>query len=142
MVSSPFPGSDLLQVLARPVVSGWVVGMDVLGYVRRIDDAQRGWIAGLRSGCEPVGLAGGGLVEQSDGQAGVAGAVVGFGLVEDGGCLAGGGGGKCEPGLTGQGGEDGRPLAAPAIGEVDDCREASGQTRSEEHTSELQSLRH
>ena len=111
LVASPFfPRIGLLQVLAGPVVSGWVVRMDVPGYVRRVDGGQRGRIRGLGNGCNAAGLAGSGLVEQPDGQAGVAGGVAGFGLGEDGGGLAGGVGGEGEPGLTGQGGEDGGKL--------------------------------
>ena len=61
------PGHGLLQVLAWPVVSGWVVETDVPGYVRRLDGAQRGRILELGIGCDPAGLADGGLVEQPDG---------------------------------------------------------------------------
>src|ERR1019366_2821368 len=80
----------LLQVLAGPVVSEWGVGMDVPRHVRRLDGTQRGRMAGLGSSCDPAALAGGGLVEQPDGQPGVAGVVASFGLGEDGGGLAGG----------------------------------------------------
>ena len=68
--------------------------MDVPGYVGRVDGAQRGRILELGSGCDPAGPADGGLVEQPDGQAGVAGAVAGFGLGEHGGGLACGFGGE------------------------------------------------
>jgi hypothetical protein len=66
----------------------------VLGYVRRVDGAQRSRIAGLGGSCDPAGLAGGGLVQQVDGQPGTAGAATGFGLGEDGGGLAVGVGGE------------------------------------------------
>ena len=96
------PGHGLLQVLAWPVVSGRVVEVDVPGYVGCVDGAQRGRILELGIGCDPAGLADGGLVEQPDGQAGVAGAVAGFGLGEDVGGLACAFGGEGEPGLAGQ----------------------------------------
>ena len=65
-LAGPFspPGHGLLQVLAWPVVSGRVVEMDVPGYVGRVNGAQRGRIPELGSGCDPAGLADGGLVEQ------------------------------------------------------------------------------
>jgi hypothetical protein len=97
--------------------------MDVLGYVRRVDGAQRGRIRDLGSGCDPAGLADGDLVQQPDGQAGVAGAFARFGLGEHGCGIPRGVGGQGEPGLAGQGGEDGGELAGGVAGEVDDGRD-------------------
>jgi hypothetical protein len=62
----------------------------VLEHVGGVDGAS---VAGsgdrLVSGFDTAGLASGGVVQQPDGQAGVAGAVVSFGLGEYGGGLAG-----------------------------------------------------
>lgn len=68
-----------------------------LGYVRRVDRAQRGRIRRLGGGCDPAGLAGGGLVQQPGSEPGVAGAVVAFGMGEDGGGLARGVGVRVNP---------------------------------------------
>ena len=61
-------------------------------------------------GDDAAALAGGCLVQQPDGQAGVAGGVAFLSLSEDGGGFALGVGAQAEPGFAGQGGDDGREL--------------------------------
>ena len=56
---------------------------------------------GLRAGGDALGLVGGGLGEQLDGEAGVAGGVAVLGFGEDGGGFAGGVGGEGESGFGG-----------------------------------------
>jgi hypothetical protein len=72
-----------------------------------------------------VGLAGGGLGEQLDGEAGVAGGVAVLGIGEDGDGFAGGVGGEGESGFGGQGLEDGGELGGGVAGEADDDRKAA-----------------
>jgi len=104
------------------------MGLDVPGNVRRADRAQRGRIWGMGGHGYPAGLAGGDLVQQPDGQPGVAGAVAAVGLGEHPRGLAGGRGGEREPGLTGQDGEDAGELGGGVAGEVDDRGEAGGRS--------------
>ena len=120
----------LLQVLARPlVIRGRVAGVQVPGDVGIGDGAERGWVVGRGCGGDPVGLGGGDLGEQPDGEPGVAGGVAGWGVGQNGSGLALGGGGEGEPGLGCQRGEDRGELARGVAGKVDDGREAGGQCR-------------
>jgi len=89
---------SLLQVLARPlIVGGWVIRVQVSWDVLRADRAEHGRALGLGCCGDPVGLAGGRLGEQPDGEPGVAGGVACFGVSEDGGGLGRGVGGEGEP---------------------------------------------
>jgi hypothetical protein len=63
------------------IACGWVREWQVFGDVGCADGGQGGRVDGLRAGGDALGLVGGGLGEQLDGKAGVAGgvAVLGFG---------------------------------------------------------------
>jgi hypothetical protein len=78
------------------------MGWQVPGDVGRADRGQDGWVRGLGPGGDPLDLAGGGLGEQLDGEAGVAGGVAVFGGGQNGGGFAGGVGREGEPGFGGQ----------------------------------------
>jgi hypothetical protein len=82
----------------------------VLWDVGRTDSGNGGRVGGLRAADDALGLVGGGLGEQLDGQAGVASGSAVFRGGEDGGGFASGVGGKGESGFGGQGVEDGGEL--------------------------------
>jgi hypothetical protein len=67
------------------------------------------------------------VVQQLDGEPGVAAGPGGLGPGQDGGRLGQGLGGGGKAGLPGQGGEDAAELGGGVAGEVDDGREPGGQ---------------
>jgi hypothetical protein len=106
---------------------GWGGDRHAFRDVGRADGGEGGRIAGLRTGGDAVSLAGGGLGEQVDGEAGVAGGVAALGTGQDSGGFAGGVRGEGQSGFGGQGAEDGGELGGGVAGEVDDGGEAGGE---------------
>ena len=85
------------------IACGWGGDWHAVGDVGRADGGEGGRVAGLGTGGDAVSLVGGGLGEQLDGEAGVAGGVAALGIGQDGGGFAGGVGGEGESGFGGQG---------------------------------------
>ena len=98
MSQTPSRLAGLSEVLAGVlIVCCWGGDGHGVGDVGHADGGEGGRVAGLRTGGDAVGLAGGGLGEQLDGKAGVAGGVAVLGIGQDGDGFAAASGARVSP---------------------------------------------